>query len=62
MDHDVRAKQPIHDRIAKEIDDFQKRNGKIEVLAPGAASRPIHDGKYYGKNRKAVPQFDDEDE
>lgn len=51
--HDVMARQPDHDRIEREIQEFERRGGTIQKLGPGEVTRPAHDGSYYGKNKKA---------
>lgn len=43
MNHDVRHRQPEHDKLAKDIAEFEKTH-KIEVIPFGAVSNPAGPG------------------
>lgn len=36
--HDVRARQPLHDKITKDIEEFERRNGRVEKIPSGVMS------------------------
>lgn len=59
--HDVRARQPAHEKIERDIAAFEARGGRIEVLAPGESSMA---NIYFGKVRlnQADADYDDAEE
>lgn len=63
MNHDVRARQPEHDQIAKDVAEWEKTH-KIEVIPFGAVSDPqsYKYGSYIERNgRLLFNDFEDED-
>lgn len=59
--HDCHAKQPEHDRIARDIEEWEKTH-KIEVITFGAVSNPqgpVFNGQRTTKNLPL--DYDEED-